>query len=292
MTGLPDSLTRFGEQLERAIEREGAARGRRRRVAVRMAAATAAAGAIVAGVASLPGDGTTGVVPGPATAAAAERAAAVLSPAAGGIVHDVAVYRALGADGSVSTWREETWRQTSRPYARRQVVTRPGGAPVETTTTGDGATDLYDPATNVIYTHPAGDGPALGTPMAAGDGDPLAEQMSGLLRSGKAQAVSRSTAGGRRVIRFAYENALPGGGAVRWTYVVDAETYRPVELTSASPDGSRVTTRFETYETLDATADTRALLSLAAQHPGATVDGSEAGYRAAASRLAAGAVAP
>jgi hypothetical protein len=246
----------------------------------RTAAATAAAAAIAATAVSLPGDGTTAISPGPATASAAERAAAILSPPPGSIVHDVATYRSVAPDGSLSTWREQSWRQTSRPYTRRQVTTR-DGVRAETATVANGDTRLYDATTNTIYTNPPDAGPSLGTPAPAGDGDPLRRQMANLLRSGDARIISRS----RAVVRFAYENPLPDGRAVKWTYVINARTYEPIRLTAASPDGSRVTTQFQTYETLDATADERALLSLRAQHPDATVDRSETGYLAAQSRI-------
>lgn len=281
-----DSLVRFGEQLERAVERDlRAGQRRHRRIAIRMTAATAAAVAIAAFAVSLPGDNTTVAPPGVATAFAAERAAAVLNAAPGSIVHAVATYRQVGPDGSVSTWREETWRQTSRPYARRELTTRDGGVAIETSTLGDRATRLYDPAANTIYTNPPEAGPALGTPMPARDGDPLREQLVQLLRSGDARAVRGSTAGGRAVIRFAYRNPLPEGGDVQWTYVANAKTYQPMRLTSTSPDGWRIAVRYETYEALDPSDETRALLNLRAQHPNAAVDSTEAGYQAAQDRI-------
>jgi hypothetical protein len=281
---LPDSLVRFGDQLERAVERDRlAARRRPRRLALRATTATAAAVAIAAGVVSLPlGDGTV-APPGVATASAAERAVAVLSPGPGSIVHTVATYRATAAGGGVSTWREETWRQTARPYAVRELVTR-DGARIETGTVGDRGAELYDPASNTIYVNPPDGGPALGTPEPAADGDPLAEQMADLLRSGRARAVSRAGA----TIRFAYDDPLPGGGSVKWTYVVDATSYRPIRLTTASLDGSRVAVRFGTYEALDASPRADALPSLRAQHPGAAVARTQAGYAAAQARLSAG----
>jgi hypothetical protein len=71
----PDSLVRFGEQLEGAIVRDQRAGQRRlQRIAIRMIAATAAAVAIVAGVVSVPGDNTAVSPSGVATASAAERA--------------------------------------------------------------------------------------------------------------------------------------------------------------------------------------------------------------------------
>ncbi len=282
-TPLPDSLGRFGAQLERAIERDRSA-GRRRRTLVRLGAASVVAAALTVGALSLPGESLTVAPPRVATASAAERAAAALSAAPGSIVHAVATYRAVGADGSVSRWREETWRETSRPYARREITTRAGGVRIETATVGDRATHLYDRATNTIFTNPPQGGPALGTPMPANDGDPLREQLLSLLRSGDARGVTRSTANGRAVVRFRYANALPEGGAVQWTYLVDGETYEPIRLVSDPPDGPRVETRFDTYEALESTGETGALLDLRAQHPDATMDRTEAGYQAAQAR--------
>jgi hypothetical protein len=247
-------------------------------------AATGIALAAALGLAALPGEKAAIAPPGVATASAAERAAAVLNPAPGSIVHEIASYRQSGP-GGVSTWREETWRQTSRPFARRAITTRHGRPGIETSTVGDRPTQLYERARNTIYTNPPDAGPALGTPMPATDGDPLAQQMAQLLRSGHARAVTRSTAGGRAVIRFAYIDAVPGGGAVKWSYVVDADSYRPVRLTATSADGSRVETRFDTYQTLEPTEANQGLLSLSAQHPGAAVDATEAGYAAAQARL-------
>jgi len=284
MNSLPDSLSRFGGQLEGAIERELSAGRRRRRIMVRSSVAIVVATAFTVGALSLPAENLTVTPPRVATASAAERAAAVLSAAPGSIVHEVATYRAVASDGSVSRWSEEAWRQTSRPYARRQVTVRDGGARVETATVGDRATHLYDRATNTIYTNPPDGDPALGTPMPATDGDPLREQLLSLLRSGDARAVTRSAAGGRAVVRFRYANPLPEGGAVQWTYLVDGETYEPIEVTSESPDGLRVETRFETYETLAASAEARGFLDLRTQHPEAALDRTEAGYQAAQTR--------
>ncbi|MDA0140873.1 hypothetical protein [Solirubrobacter deserti] len=250
-----------------------------------MGAVTVGSVAIALGAFSLPIDDTSVAPPGVSTASAAERAAAVLSAPPGSVVHEIAVYRQVAADGNASSWRTETWRQTSRPYARREITTRTDGARVETAIVGDRPAQLYDRATNTIYTNAPDAGPALGTPMPAADGDPMREQLADLLRSGRAREQQRSTADGRDVIRFAYRNPLPSGAAEHWTYLVDARTYEPIQLTATSPDRSRVTTRFETYRTLDATDDTTAQLSLQEQHPDAAVDRTETGYEAARSRL-------
>ncbi|HKO26738.1 MAG TPA: hypothetical protein VJU80_04710, partial [Solirubrobacteraceae bacterium] len=220
-----------------------------------------------------------------ATASAAERAAVVLSPGRASIVHDAEAYRQTAPDGSVSTWQEETWRQTTRPYAQRELLTHQDGVAIETATMGEGPTELYDPAANIIYTNPPAGAPALATPMPASDGDPLVTELVDILRSGDAHAVRRYTIGGRAVISFAYDNPVPGHGVAHWTYVVDAGTYQPLRLSTTSPDGLRTTEQFLTYEALKPSAQTNALLSLRAVHPDATVDATRAGYQAAQARL-------
>jgi hypothetical protein len=288
MTELPDSLVRFDRLLERAVERDRrhSRRRARRRLALRLSAATAVAGTIAFGAASLLGDDDpVNLISIVSAASAHERAAAVLDPARGSIVHEVASYRSVGSDGSVSRWREETWRQTSPPYARRHVTTRDRGIRVETATVGRRPTRLYDAATDTIYTNPPSSGPALGTPMPATEGDPLRTQLIELLRSGGARDATETTRGQRRVIRFKFDNVWPDGSIVRWTYVVDAGTYEPILLTTSTADGARTTTRFERYETLAATEQSKALLDLRAQHPRATVDATETGYQEAQARV-------
>jgi hypothetical protein len=288
MSELPDSLARFDRLLERAIERDKRHRRRRdrRRLLLRVSAATVIAGAIALGAASLVAD--DGPVVGTSIvglASAHERAAAVLTPARGSIVHEVASHRHEDPDGSVSRWRDETWRQTSPPYARRQVTTRDGGIRVETATVGRQATQLYDAATGTIYTNPPTSGPALGTPMPATEGDPLRTQLLELLRSDDARDAKETTRGRRRVIRFSLDNMWPDGSVTKWSYVVDAGTYRPILLTTSTADGARTTTRFERYATLAPTEQSTALLSLRAQHPIATLDATEAGYQEAQARV-------
>jgi hypothetical protein len=284
MTELPDSLVRFERQLERAIERDQ--RRHPRGLALRFGAGLAVAATAAFGAASLLSDeAPVGGPPAVERAAPHERAAAVLSPARASIVHEVASHRHVSADGSVSRWRDETWRETTPPYARRQVTTRAGGSRAETATVGAGPTQLYDAATDTIYTNPPASGPALGTPEPAAEGDPLRAQLLELLRTRDPRDVSAARHRERRAIRFQLDQAAPDGSAVRWTYLVNAETYEPILLTVGTTGGSLTTTRFDRYEALRATEATKRLLSLRAQHPGAKVDATEAGYRAALARL-------
>jgi hypothetical protein len=86
------------------------------------------------------------------------------------------------------------------------------------------------------------------------------------IAAGEAREDGRVTIEGRDAIRLvAGDNAL----------VVDARTFEPIEWTS-SVEGTggmydTATTRIEVYEWLPANDEHTALLSLAAQHPGATV---------------------
>jgi len=285
VTSLPDSLIRFGGDLERAIARDLSRRPparSRRTMAARVGVALVAAGAVGAVVATLPGRDTpiVGGVVDPASAA--ERAAAVLSPDPGSLVHEVAVHRTVAPGGAVTSWREEDWRETAAPYRRREVMTRPDGMRIETAEVGSQPAQLYDPATNTIYTDPPDSAPSLGTPAPAGDGDPLRQQIVQLLRSGDARDVSHQVVGGRDAIRFVFRDTNAGGGAPTWTYVVDAATFRPIQLTVEAAGDPADTISFETYDVDD---DDAGLLTLRGAHPGAAVDQTEAGYEAALARL-------
>jgi hypothetical protein len=114
---------------------------------------------------------------------------------------------------------------------------------------------------------------------------PLRTQLTELLRSEDARDATATTRRQRRVIRFELDNVWPDGSVVKWTYIVDARTYEPILLTTSTADGARATTRFERYETLAATEENKALLSLRAQHPDAAIDATEAGYQEAQARL-------
>jgi hypothetical protein len=103
VTTLPDSLVRFEDELERAIDRDRARRPRR--LAIRLSAAGVAAAAVALGILSiLPGGG----------ASAVDRAAAALGLDAGSILHVEMTARQVNAGGSVAT-RAAAARPTSRP---------------------------------------------------------------------------------------------------------------------------------------------------------------------------------
>lgn len=235
MTTVPTALVRFQSELEAAIRREQRARTRgRRRLALRVALVGGAAAALAAGaLTALPGDPGSRFVE---TASAAELAAAALTATPESVVHVDLLVAQRNADGSESTWREESWQQTSPPYARRQIVTDESGRGVESS-----------------------------TPQPA-SAQPLRDQVLGLLRTGKLTESGRSTVGGRQNVSFTWDD-----GHTRYEYTVDAQTYEPVRWRIA-PIGAESETivTFRTYETLPAGQTS---LDLTRRHTDATVQG-------------------
>jgi hypothetical protein len=140
MSALPPALDRFGAELETAVQRDLGLRRTRRRL-LRAAAVSAAAVAAAFGVlAVLPAGGPSVV----------ERAMAALAASDDAILHIELRGEQRNPDGSVVTWRSESWQLYASPYTRRQVEVGPEGIRAETLTRGD-TTALYDAQTNTIY---------------------------------------------------------------------------------------------------------------------------------------------
>jgi hypothetical protein len=273
VTALPPSLIRFDSQLEHAIRRYR--RRRQRTRFLRSAVVFAAIAAVTLGVLStVPGSGPSVV----------ERAAAAIGASDGSIRHVVAVTTGTNPDGRAVTWRMESWQQTVSPFNERQIVIA-GNRRLEVATV-DGVPQLYDAATNTIFTTPPQTStdvpPTKDSAPAKARGE--VEQLDGgvdryrakilaLLQSGKVREDGRVTVDGRDAIRIV-------STAADVILLVDAGTYEPIEWRLG---GS--TTRFPAYEHLAASDANEALLSLRAQHPDATVDADPGNYQAAQERL-------
>jgi len=296
---LPESLRRYENELRSAVSADRRRTTRRRRAA-RLGVVALAGAAVALGVfASLPGGGESGGV---------ARAAAVLRASSGTILHTDMTGRQVNPDGSVATWRDERWQLMGAPRDARQVETSADGR-AETATT-NGTSQLYDAATNTIYTHEPEPsfrlekGPTEGTirlvvPKADGtsyvkvirkadvkkltgdasaaetEDEPFRTKILLLLQSGKAKEAGHVDVDGRDALKLDL-----GDGS---TYLVDAQTYDPIEYTIRRI--GTVTLSFHTYEKLPSTPENRALLSLRAQHPDARVDDDPAHYDAAQARL-------
>jgi hypothetical protein len=321
MTALPPALDRFGAELETAVRRDLGARRRRRRL-LRATALSAAAAAVALGIlAVLPGGGSSVVGP----------AAAALEVSDNTILHMELRGEQHNPDGSVVTWRSESWQLNETPFTRRQIEFDPDGIRAESLSRGD-TNELYDAETNTIYiatqeellaanplpkikivskarlrklTHSSeatsalkirksGSYSAIATKEGAkrlreqragardSDADrpaeePFRAEILALLNSGRAEVTGHVDVDGRDAIRI----ESPDG---KHAYLVDAETYAPIEWTSEG-DGGSVTLRFPVYEELAVDADSMQLLDLQAQHPRARVARGAGAYQEAEARL-------
>jgi hypothetical protein len=242
----------------------------RPRWSLRMVAVTVVAAGIAFGLlGALPESGPLSLLPGGGSSAVARAAAALTGPE-GTIVHARASVTVTSVDGGTATRPVEIWQQSSPPFDSREVVLR-GGAFRPELATVDGAREFYDPRTNTIYTVPSQrptDG-QLVKPAGSGGAlrlDPLApdfsvEKLHTMLASGRAHEDGRVSIDGRDAIRIV-------SSAPEMTLIVDADTYKPLEW-QVPAAGHALTMRFETYESLPATAANAALVSLSARHPGA-----------------------
>ena len=144
---VPESLVAFRRSLEDAIRRD---RTRRRRtVAVRAVVVAAIVAALAVGALS--------IVSRPASGASVvRRAAEAIARSPGTILHVDMLGSQTNGDGTVVTWRDESWQQESAPWARRQVETGTDGSVVESgsSQTSD---EVYDSKRDTIYvsTHSA-----------------------------------------------------------------------------------------------------------------------------------------
>jgi hypothetical protein len=261
---------------------------RRRRTALRTAAlagAVAAAAFVVANVAST-GNGSA-VSPAQAKTmirhARAALAAALLYPPAA-VVEEDTVDTDTAPDGSTNTSEAHQWWTTSPPYENREIIVQNGKVQWEQTTV-NGRLELYDPATNTVYVPPAS------APQQAGGDDPnVTTALAGVhYLLGQHSAIGRVTVNPNAVFdgATAIEFTFDGG---RFRYWASPGDYRPLQSEDrqtplpGGQNGVRIA-RYPIERVLTGAAASPRLLSLQAQHPGATVDHSSADYQATYLRL-------
>jgi hypothetical protein len=322
MTALPPALDRFGAELEVAIGRDLGARRRRRRL-LRATALSAAAAAVALGIlAVLPGGGSS--VVGPAAAALEVSDNTILHMELRGEQHNpdasVVTWRSeswqlgeapftrrqieVGSDGirAESLTRGDTYelfdteRNTiyiatqqellaANPLPKIEIVSK---ARLRKLTNGSEASSALKVAKGGSYSVIATKEGAKrlreqrAQAQDSGGGDatveePFRAEILALLNSGRARETGHVEVDGRDAIRI----ESPDGKQV---YLVDAETYAPIEWTSTGNGGS-VTLRFPVYEELPANADSMEVFDLEAKHPGAQVEHGAAAYQAAEARL-------
>lgn len=259
---LPRSLERYRHQLERAVAAELA---RRRRLRLRLGAVGVVLALIVVVLNVLPsGDGGgRGLV---APASAVERAAAALQRDAKTILHVHMVARQYEDGRPDIHWENEWW---VGPGGQRMIERSADGRVVETGH-ADGVDRLWD-GKRVLETRSA-------EPESSYSPDEkFRAQALQSLRDGHARVAGHVRRGGRDALRI-----VADGGAL--TFIVDARTYTPIEFRTRGTGGGTVL-RFVTYERLPVNAETKRLLSIAAQHRGAPVVRDAAAYEAAIKKL-------
>lgn len=321
MTALPPALDRFGADLENAIRRDLGSRRRRRRL-LRATALSAAAAAVALGIlAVLPGGGSS--VVGPAAAALEVSDGSILHLQLRGEQHNpdgsLVTWQSeswqlneppftrrqieIGSDGirAESLARGETNElydaKSNTIYVATQKelvaanplpkITIVSKARLQKLTHGSGGVAAMKVVKGGDYSIVATKEGArrlreqrAGAQDSGGDGaveEPFRADILKLLRSGRAEETGRVQIDGHDAIRI----ESPDGKQV---YLVDAETYAPIEWTTTGHGGS-VTLRFPVYEELAVNDDSMAVFDLRAQHPGARVERGADAYQDAEARL-------
>jgi hypothetical protein len=209
--------------------------------------AAVAAATIAAAIVALVGTGGSGG-PSSANAAILAHVASATNPPANMIVH----VKETGEQADGTQVSAEWWQETNAPYAMR-LIKGPVGHEIDGAVDGTTASQ-YDPATNTIYQQPDVKAPQLVDPI---------ETVRAGLTNGTAQVDGTVTIDGRSLYKIVLPNGVVG--------YFDKSDYRPVYLDNPQRGGSVVRTQVNTYEELSLTPENEKLLSLTAQHPGATV---------------------
>jgi hypothetical protein len=221
---------------------------RRPRSRLLLGSAAVTAAALAAGILVLLGiDGSGG--PASANAAILAHAARAISPPPNIIVH----VKETGVQPDGTRVAAEWWQETNPPYAIRLIK---GTATQQGESAADGTiSSQYDAGTNTIYQQPDSTSPTLIDPI---------ETVRAALTDGTAQVAGTVTIDGRSL----YKIELPTGVVGYF----DQTDYRPVYLDNPQQDGSVVRTQVLTYEELPLTPENETLLTINAQHPGASVE--------------------
>jgi hypothetical protein len=267
------ALRLIAPELDRARVRRR--RPPRLRIAL-LAGAVAVAAFVVANVAST-GNGPA-VSPAQAKAMIRRAREALLYPSAA-ILEQDSVTTLTSPDGSTSTSEAHQWLRTSAPYDNRQIIIEDGKVQWEQATV-NGRLNVYDPATNTVYLAPrtapqlVPDNPSVTSAQA---------EIQYLLGQPGVTVDPGAVLDGAPAIEFTFD-----GG--RFSYWASPSDYRPLQSEDRQdplPDGGRGVgiTRYPIDQVFYGSAASPSLLSLEAQHPGATVDQSPVDYQAALSRL-------
>lgn len=260
---------------------------RRHRAALRLALLAGAAGTTAFVVANVVSSGTDFAVPTAHAKMMIVRARAALVDVPGAILEEDVVTTVTAADGTTSTLEVHQWISTSPPYDSRQILIQDSAVPYESWII-NGRPDLYDPATNTVYVAPAnvlapGGNLTLTTARAeiryllAGYACPDCSAHTDVVVNPSA------TVNGKPAIEFTFL-----GG--QYSYWASPSDYRPLQFEDRKavlPDGQSgvALAQYPIDRLLTGAAASASLVSLDAQHPGATIDESDADYQAFMQRV-------
>lgn len=252
-------------------------RARRRRAALRVALLAGVVAAAVFAVANVASTGGGSAVP-PAQARTIlrhVRAALVFPPHA--IYEEDAVGSVTARDGARFSSRTQEWVSTSPPYNQRLVRSWNGKVQWEQEFV-NARLDLYDPRTNTIYLGVAQNTSSLAPgPVSALSGVYV------LLWDPHVKINRNAVLDGKKAIELTDH-------AGRFSWWISPSTYKPLQSEDrwdSLPDGQGGVGifRYPIARVLTGPAASPKLLSLRAQHPGATVDHSSTDYAAATWRM-------
>lgn len=182
-------------------------------------------------------------------------------------------------DGARFATEDHEWLSTSPPYDNRLVRSWNGRVQWEQAFV-NGRMDLYDPATNTVYLAPrVAPGQVSDTPQSTS----ALSEVQYLLRQPDVKINPHAVLDGKPAIKLTFV-----GG--RFSYWISPTTYQPlqsVDRQDSLPDGQSGVgiDRYPIVRVRTGSAASPELLSLQAQHPGATVDHRRADYQAALRRM-------
>lgn len=154
--------------------------------------------------------------------------------------------------------------------------TTAGGISGSSATAIDSAGSAADSAAgSAAGSSQSADAGATDTSSGASD-EAFRQEALAALKAPSTKVVGHVTADGRDALKIVVSPSV--------TYLVDPQTYDPIEWITRGDDGG-VVLRFAAYELLQSTADNLDLLSLTAQHPGAKLDTDPQDYDSAIGRL-------
>lgn len=195
-----------------------------------------------------------------------------------GIYEEESVTTAPAGNGArhTSGWHE--WLSTSPPYNGRSIQFANGKVLWEQAFL-NGRPELYDSATNTIYLGPTNASSGVfGCKRCSADTPQSTSALSevqDLLRQSNVTVNRHAVLGGKPAIELTFDRG-------RFTYWISPSTYLPLQVKDRHFPGI---TRFPIVRVLTGRAASSNLLSLQAQHPGATIDHSSSDYASAKLRL-------